>query len=142
MKQKIANHSTFIQLLEYGIVGGIAFVADYGSLWCLTEYAHVHHLVSAALAFIIGLAVNYLLSIRWVFKERAYDNKWMEFAIFAIIGVIGLGFNELIIYVVTDLMTLHYMLGKIVSTIIVFFWNFFARKIVLFRKKSNQVKLK
>lgn len=123
------------QLFVYGIVGGLAFVADYGSLWVLTEYCHLHYLVSAALAFIIGLMVNYILSTAWVFTERRYNNIILEIILFSIIGIIGLLFNELLIYFIVEFLSMHYMFGKIVSTIVVFFWNFFARKYLLFHKK-------
>lgn len=131
--QKPTNN-VLVQLIRYGFVGGVAFVADYGSLFVFTEYLGVHHLVSAALAFVIGLTINYLLSISWVFAQAASGNRWVEFLVFAIIGVIGLGLNELIIYVGTDLCGLHYMLSKVLSTGIVFFWNFFARKYIIYNK--------
>ena len=57
---------------------------------------------------------------------------WQEFLVFAVIGVIGLALNEAIMYVGTDLMSLHYMVSKLISTGIVFFWNFFARKVLVF----------
>ena len=127
------TQSTLLQLFRYGFVGGVASVADYGTLYLFTEAFHIYHLLSAAIAFVIGLIVNYLLSTSWVFASRTQKNKWIEFAIFAIIGLFGLGWNEIIIYVGTDVCELHYMISKLISTVIVFFWNFFARKIILFK---------
>lgn len=131
---KTPTNNVLVQLIRYGFVGGVAFVADYGSLYGFTELIGLHHLVSAALAFLIGLTVNYLLSISWVFADASSHNRWVEFMVFALIGVIGLGLNELIIYVGTDVCGLHYMLSKVVSTGIVFFWNFFARKYIIYNK--------
>ena len=122
------------QLFRYFIVGGIAFLVDYGSLWFLTDICGLHYLVSAAIAFLLGLTCNYLLSTSWVFDNRRLQSRWAEFAVFAIIGVIGLGLNELILYAGTDLLHLHYLVSKIISTALVFFWNFFARKFILFNK--------
>lgn len=123
----------WIQLIRYGFVGGFAFLFDYGTLFVLTEFAGLYHLVSAAIAFIIGLAVNYILSILWVFKQSVVKRKRIyEFVVFLITGIIGLGINELIIYVGTDVLLIHYMLSKLISTSMVFFWNFFARKVILF----------
>jgi len=121
------------QLLRYVVVGGISFVVDYGSLWLLTEKAGLPYLWSAALAFILGLICNYILSTKWVFGESRIKNAWGEFVAFAVIGVIGLGLNELIMYAGTDGLGLHYMLSKIVSTAIVFFWNFLARRFLVFK---------
>lgn len=121
------------QLLRYAVVGGISFVVDYGSLWLLTEKAGLPYLWSAAIAFILGLICNYLLSTAWVFGESRIKNAWGEFLAFAIIGLVGLGLNELIMYGCTDGLGFHYMLSKIVSTGIVFFWNFLARRFLVFK---------
>ena len=121
------------QLLRYAVVGGISFVVDYGSLWLLTEKAGLPYLWSAAIAFVLGLICNYLLSTAWVFGESRIKNAWGEFLAFAVIGVVGLGLNELIMYGCTDGLGFHYMLSKIVSTAIVFFWNFLARRFLVFK---------
>lgn len=128
LKNKLLN-----QLMRYAVVGGVAFVVDYGSLWLLTELAGLHHLVSTAIAFVLGLTCNYLISTAWVFGESKVRNRWLEFSAFALIGIVGLGLNELIIYLCTDICGLHYMLSKIISTALVFFWNFFARRFLLFK---------
>ena len=121
-----------LQLFRYGFVGGLAFVVDYGTLFCLTQFAGVPYLWSAAIAFILGLVTNYLISISWVFSHTGRMHIWQEFAVFAAIGVIGLALNEGIMYVGTDMLQLHYMVSKLISTGIVFFWNFFARKVLVF----------
>jgi putative flippase GtrA len=135
---KDETDNVLIQLFRYGFVGGAAFVVDYGVLILLTEVFGMHYLLSATISFILGLITNYLLSISWVFNNRTVGNRWAEFVVFAVIGVIGLGLNALIMYVCTDKLGVHYMLSKIISTVIVFFWNFFARKFLLF--KSNKTK--
>ena len=134
---KDETDSLLIQLFRYGFVGGAAFIVDYGALFLLTDVCGIHYLLSATISFILGLITNYLLSISWVFNNHTMGNRWAEFLVFAIIGVIGLGLNALIMYVCTDKMGIHYMVSKIISTVIVFFWNFFARKIVLFKKNNN-----
>ena len=133
---KDETENTLIQLFRYGFVGGAAFLVDYGVLVLLTEVFGMHYLLSATISFILGLITNYLLSVVWVFNNRTLGNRWAEFAVFAIIDVIGLGLNALIMYVCTDKMGIHYMISKIISTVIVFFWNFFARKVILFKAKS------
>lgn len=130
---RLKDNSLIMQLFRYGIVGGISFVVDWGTLMVLTEACGVHYMVSAAIAFVLGLVCNYLLSTRWVFGQSRIGNRWAEFAAFAVIGVIGLLLNELIIYLCTDIAEWHYLAGKVVSTVIVFFWNFLARRFLIFK---------
>lgn len=126
--------NTYFQLIRYTFVGGLAFLVDFGTLYLLTEFFHLHYLLSAGIAFLLGLITNYLLSIRWVFTARSVRSKKVEFLVFAVIGLIGLGLNELFLWIFTDLLGIYYLLSKILTTIMVYLWNFFARKYILFNK--------
>lgn len=124
---------TWIQFLRYIMVGGAAFLVDFGSLYLLTDFFGIYYLSSAALAFILGLLANYLLSIGWVFNRRTMDNRTFEFGIFAVIGIVGLGLNEVFIWFFTAELSFYYLLSKVLAAVLILFWNFFARKATLFR---------
>lgn len=70
-----------VQFMRYAVVGGIAFIADYSSLFIFTEIFKLHYLLSAAFGFLIGLVINYFLSIKWVF-DQPKSNKIFKFSIF------------------------------------------------------------
>lgn len=114
-------------------MGGAAFLVDFGSLYILTDFVGLYYLTSAALAFILGLIVNYILSISWVFNKRALENPSYEFGVFSIIGIVGLGLNEIFIWFFTAELSFYYLLSKILAAILILFWNFFARKYTLFK---------
>ena len=52
---------------------------------------------------------------------------------FAAIGVVGLALNDALIWLFTDCIGTHYMFSKIVAAAMVYLWNFFARKYLVFR---------
>lgn len=108
-------------------------MVDAGGLYVLTEYAGMYYLLSATISFIAGLVVNYLLSTSWIFRKSKLASRWTEFIIYSAIGVVGLGMNALFLYVFTDWLHIYYMLSKIITAAMVMLWNFFARKIVLFK---------
>ena len=125
--------STLAQLGRYTIVGGIAFACDFSTLWLCTELLKTHYLISGALGLLVGIAVNYALSIRFVFRVRRLQrNSAMELLIFGLIGLLGLGINEGLLYALTDQLGLDYRISKIGATAITYLWNFFARKRSLF----------
>lgn len=125
----------FLQFFRYIFVGGIATIVDWGVLFLLTDFAHIYHLVSAIIAFIAGLITNFFLSKILVFKaNEARVNPLLEFVSYAIIGVIGLGITELIMFLFTDCWSIHYMISKVIATVIVLAWNYLARKIVIYKK--------
>lgn len=122
-----------VQFVRYFFVGGFAFVVDFGLLYILTEYAGLHYLLSATLSFIAGLLVNYIISCLWVFNGSKFKNRLVEFLFFAAIGVVGLALNNTLIWLFTDCIGTHYMFSKIVAAAMVYLWNFFARKYLVFR---------
>lgn len=140
------TNNTLIQFFRYCFVGGIAFLADYGIMTLLAELCGFNPVVAATISFIVGLAINYCLSTLWIFRNSKIKNRFTEFAAFAVIGVIGLLMNALIIWffqhTLADLSIFgsllpadkYYLIGKLVSTVIVFMWNFLARKFIIFNK--------
>ena len=141
MIDKLFRESTdkvFVQLFRYFFVGSAAFAVDFGLLWTLTDWCGVHYLLSAGISFAAGLTVNYMLSIWWVFNDHVLSSRIVEFALFGLIGLIGLGLNEAILWGATELAGIHYLSAKIISTVVVFLWNFLARKFLLFHEKSQE----
>ncbi len=127
--------NTFIQLFRYCFVGGLAFLADWLSMILFKEIG-LHYLIAAVIGFFVGLAVNFLLSKLFIFqKDNAAIGKKGEFIAYAVIGVIGLGITELLMYFFTDIIQLHYAISKIIAAVIVLFWNFIARKKILYSKR-------
>ena len=121
-----------VQFLRYLIVGGVAFLADFGTLALLTSGFGWHYLQSAAVAFGIGTVFNYIFSVRWVFDVRAVKNHRLEFLFFVLIGLAGLGINHLLLWMLTDGLNVHYLQSKLVTAGGVLIWNFAARKLLLF----------
>lgn len=126
-----------IQLIRYFISGGVAFVVDASLLYILTEWGGLHYMWSTVISYSVGLVITYLFSIFWVFDHRSVNNKAIEFSVFALIGVMGLGLTSLLMWLFTSKMGLFYLLSKIITTVLVFIWNFVAKKFLLFNKRKG-----
>ena len=138
MIKKIATgktNNTYIQLIRYLFAGGVAFVVDVSILYVLTEFAHIHYMISSTISFTVGLIISYLISILWVFDEKRIEKKTVELTVFAAIGGVGLVLTSSFMWLFTSILLLHYLFSKILTTAIVFLWNFLAKKRILFTKK-------
>ncbi len=119
------------QFLKFGVVGLIAFIIDYGLLFILTDFCSINYLVSATISFIASVIFNYIASMRYVFKHKEDMSRRREFFIFITLSVLGLVFNNSLMWLGVELLQLHYMLVKIGATAVVTIWNFVTRKIFL-----------
>jgi putative flippase GtrA len=127
--------STLHEFIRYFAASLVALVVDVCILWLLTSVVGVEYLISAGISFFFGLMIVYLASIWWIFDQHRMGSRVAEFLVFALVGLVGLMINEGILYVLTGMLGLYYLLSKVVSVFVVFTWNFFARKYLLFAKQ-------
>ena len=123
------------QMIKFGFVGVLCFFIDYGIMVFLTEVFGINYMVSSTVSFSVSVTVNYILSVAFVFETDKDKNKIKEFIVFVLLSIVGLGVNELCMWLGTDLMGIHYMITKIGATAIVMVYNFVTRK--MFIEKKN-----
>lgn len=150
---KGATNNTYIQFFRYLFVGGMAAVVDFAASSLVFFFLFGQRLgpvfepvpwltwavLSNGAGFVLGLIFNYVLSTCFVFQNSNVKNKLLEFLSFAAIGLVGLfitfGVTWVIELLLGDKTSLFQLIGKITATAVSFLWNFFARKILLYRQK-------
>jgi len=149
------------EIFRFLLVGGTATVVDYivfylfrdlllpaglieGGVWNVCSLV-----IATAFGFSVGLTVNWILSVKFVFravknKEEAHSKK--GFFIFAVIGLIGLAitelgvvllvhiFPEIMLFGVTEfLLPWDEWLAKAIMTCVVLVFNYIGRKLFVFK---------
>lgn len=129
------------ELLRYGIVGGISFLADFLLLYILRETVCSGSMTGLYLAaiggFLGGILVNTCLSVRFVFRapsvvQRRRGRNMRDLMIIVCIGVIGLLLTELGMFIGVELFWLNYLFVKVIVAGVVMLWNYWARKVWVF----------
>ena len=120
------------EVFRYVIAGGMAFVLDFTVLYICTEFLALHYLISNLFGYLLGLVLTYELNTRWVFSYRRYKKTWLEFSIFNLIVVAGLGINEGMMAILVSAWGVHYLHAKIVTSFFVMVYNYVAKKYILF----------
>lgn len=135
------------QIMKFGIVGVLSFGIDFGVYSILVYFTPVPLLVANFFGFTISVIFNYIMSMKYVFQRNEDMDRKKEFIIFVILSLIGLGLNELLVWlfveysyqniaVIAEMFSYNMMkmIGKILATGIVMVYNFISRKIFLEKK--------
>ncbi len=131
------------EIIRFAVAGGICFLIEFGILVLLKENLKTDTLIATPLAFLISVAVNYLLCVKWVF-QKAGDAGMTAKAGFLITSLIGLALNELlmllfritlgeetVLFTVAGRNISMYMVNKALATLLVMIWNYFTKKAIL-----------
>lgn len=142
----------FWEIFRFLLVGGLATVVDWAVCFVaemlLPEMIvgnwHVEKSIATTCGFTIGLIVNYILSIVFVYKHKKDENEGKsvkDFIIFTLIGVFTLGVSYLGVYLISDVwfkdltiwIVSSYMFARAIMTAIGLVINYIGRKILIFK---------
>ncbi len=154
--KKQTTQQLFLEIFRFLMVGGVATLADYLVFWIFDalifpeSWGTVALVLSTALGFCVGLIVNWVLSVRFVFREAKAEisvHSKKPFLTFTIIGLIGLLITELGVVLLVWAFPSFTLFGqaalfgtawekwfaKAIMTCLVLVWNYLGRKIFIFR---------
>lgn len=124
-------HGPAVEFSRYFVVSLIALTIDVAIL--LAAARVMHYLLAATLGFAVGSVASYLLATRWAFRRRRFGaREHAEFAVYALVGVLGLGINDLVMFLAVGSAGLPLLAGKLVAAGITFLFAYAVRKRVLF----------
>lgn len=122
------SKDTVKQFGKFAAVGITSLAVDYILLLVLVELLHVDFLIATSASFLASVVVNYFLSMRYVFSRRDDLSRKREFTIFAVLSAVGLGLNDLFMFVGVAVLSIGYQVMKLISTFMVTWYNFFSRR--------------
>ena len=117
---------------RYFLVGGVAAGVDIGLFLLFAKGLGLPYLRVAAATFVIATLVNYILSVRFVFRSgQRFGRRW-EIALVYVVSGVGLALNQAILFACVEMAHLGLLLAKLTATGTVFFWNYLARRFFVF----------
>ena len=127
MRAALAHPNTR-QFLKFALVGFASLAVEYLFLGYFLQALSMDYLLATTIAFIISIVVNYILSMKYVFSHKEDMSRKREFTIFAILSAVGLGLNDLYMFVGVTMLNIGYQAMKLISTFLVTWYNFFSRR--------------
>lgn len=137
--KKLLKIAFFRQFFSYFLVGGIAAIVEWVSFALFSNLLNVNYIAATCLAFIFSTAANWFLGRLWTFRDnKSYIGKReKELLLVFTVSALGLLLNMGLMYLFVTVLRLDSamlkIIDKIASTGIVFFWNFFMRRLVIYK---------
>ncbi|MGO9170558.1 MAG: GtrA family protein [Rhodomicrobium sp.] len=123
----------FVRLSRYSVTGGIAAVVDTGVFSTLDRFGVITP-VAASLSFCVAALVNYGLSARYAFGQKASGRGFRRFFLASLAGLaINVGVTVGLVVVVA----LPATLAKLSGIGVAFFVNFVINHLIVFRQGSD-----
>jgi len=121
-----------MRLVKYFFVGGAAAIVDIGLFAIFAKIMEFNYLIVGCVTFIVATGVNYHLSIQYVFESMVRHTRNKEIFLVYLVSGIGLFFNLMVLYVTIDILLIDMLLGKVLASGLVFFWNYLSRQHFIF----------
>lgn len=117
------DRTLILKFLKFCIVGFSGMVVDFGFTWLCKEKFKWNKYVSNSIGFVLAATNNYIWNRWWTFQSDN-TNIPIEYGKFLMISVIGLGLNNLVIYLLHEKLNLNFYLAKLIAIGAVTIWNF------------------
>ena len=127
-----------MRVVRYFFVGGVAAAVDISLFALLAKVFGYPYLLVAPCTFAAATWVNYLLSVRHVFRSGVRFSRSRELLLVFLVSLVGLGINQVVLFVSVQGLGLDLMLGKIIASTGAFFWNYWARAHFVFKAVNER----
>ena len=124
----------FRNLILYGIIGGFCAALDFGVYSGLCYWDIMPYLLANIISIHIGIFTSFVLNRSFNFKVK--DKVTTRFLSFYIVGLVGLGISEGMLYLMVTKGGWNEIACKLASIVVVALLQFLLNKFVTFRKKQ------
>lgn len=127
------------EAMNYLFWGGVAFVLSVILFYLFANVMGLYEQIANILSWIICVIFTYLTNRFFVFKSKIKGLKRIgkEFSDFVTARILTLVMENLILFVMIDLLTIHNMIAKLVGQFVVIVSNYILSKLWIFRKEKD-----
>jgi putative flippase GtrA len=125
--------SFILKFLKFAAVGFSGLFVDYAFTYIFKEWVKVQKFIANSIGFTIAASTNYILNRIWTFES---DNPEIafEYSSFLIISIIGLGINNLVLWLILKKFKINFYVAKFFAIVVVTLWNFLANFFITFNQ--------
>jgi putative flippase GtrA len=130
-KSEISRRVT-TRFLKYFVVGSTTFVFDLALLFFFADVCHFNYAISAGVAYLIAITINYIFSRRYVFTGTLRSAR-VGYVIFLVIAGVGFLLVTGFVYIFVQTLGLNLFVSRILVAGIAGIWNYAMNLYVNFK---------
>lgn len=127
-------YTRFRHLILYGIIGGFCATLDFGVYTLLCHFDVMPYLWANVVSIHCGIFTSFLLNRTFNFKVK--DKTTQRFLSFYMVGLIGLGISEGMLYLMVTVGEWNELMSKLISVVVVALVQFVMNKYITFKTKQ------
>lgn len=128
------------EAIDYLFWGGVAFILSMILFYLFANVMNIYEQIANIISWIICVIFTYLTNRTFVFcsKVRGLKNIFKEFKDFVTARVLTLVMENIILFVMIDLLSVNNMISKLVGQFAVIVSNYFLSKLWIFKNKEKK----
>ncbi|KND47930.1 MAG: hypothetical protein AB199_04200 [Parcubacteria bacterium C7867-004] len=128
------------KLLRYLFSGTTAALGNLLILFVLVHFFGFHYLLASILAVLGSMTLGFTLQKYWTFRDHTVaSGVHVQFAGYALVGLINLCVNTVVVYVLVDILGLWYLFAQIAGGVVIAVTGYVAYHGVVFKQASVQL---
>lgn len=143
---KVLRHPALQQTVRFGIISVFTALIDYVVLIILSHllpHSPAYLSLAVASGYSLGTIVHFFAARKYVFSPTQH-HVGVEFMMVFVVGIIGLGLTEVIVIFLEMWLRagitnhdMRVMVAKAIAIVIVFFWNYGARRMLIYNQSRD-----
>lgn len=123
------------QPLRYLVSGLVGALVNLLLMYSLVEWLQIWYIYAGTIAFLLSSLVGFTLHKLWTFRNYSRHYVSRQLLMYVMIGVVNIGLNTLIIFLLVEHFHFWYLLAQILSSAFIAVAGFFIYRRIVFGLK-------
>lgn len=136
----IKIYRKYEEAVNYLFWGGVAFVLSTVLFYLFANVMDIYEQIANVMSWVICVIFTYFTNRTFVFKSKlkGIQNIWKEFKDFVTARILTLVMENVILFIMIDLLTINNMVSKLAGQFVVIVSNYFLSKLWIFKKVDKK----
>ena len=133
LESTASESRTTKQLILYFFIGGLITLFELAGFYVMYKFLGLHYILASLAMFVLASWVGIMLYRHFIFGASHLRSS-LEVGATYLINTIGIGINTLILWLLVEFAGLEAIYAKVVASLLVAFYGFYARKIFIYKR--------